>query len=37
MRHLQKMETDDPDALMGKTLAATYFGATGYGAARYRR
>jgi len=35
MRHLQKMEADDPDALMVKTLAATYFGANGYGAARY--
>ena len=35
MRHLQKMEDDDPDLLMVKTLAATYFGANGYGAARY--
>jgi len=35
MRHLQKMEDDDPDVLMVKTLAATYFGANGYGAARY--
>ncbi len=35
MRHLQKMESDDPDALMVKTLAATYFSACGYGAARY--
>jgi zinc protease len=35
MRYLQKMESDDPDALMAKTLAATYFGASGYGAARY--
>jgi zinc protease len=35
MRHLQKMEEDDPDLLMVKTLAATYFGANGYGAARF--
>jgi zinc protease len=35
LRHLQKMEDDDPDALMVKTLAAAYFGASGYGAARY--
>lgn len=35
MRHLQKLETDDPDMLMAKTLAAAYFGASGYGAARY--
>jgi predicted Zn-dependent peptidase len=35
LRHLQKMEADDADALMRRTLAAGYFGASGYGAARY--
>jgi zinc protease len=35
MRHLQKMEGDDPDLLMRKTLAATFYAAPAYGAARF--
>ena len=35
MRHLQKMEADDPDLLMRKTLAGAFYDAPAYGAARF--
>ncbi len=35
MRHLQKAESDDPDSLMGKTLAGVFYGSAAYGAARF--
>jgi predicted Zn-dependent peptidase len=35
MRHRQKMEIDDPTELMQATLARVFFGASGYGAARF--
>jgi zinc protease len=35
MRHLQKMEVDDPDSLMRKTLAGVFYDGAAYGAARF--
>jgi len=35
MRHLQKLETDDPDFFMRKTLAGVFYDAPAYGAARF--
>jgi zinc protease len=35
MRHLQKMEVDDPGSFMRKTLAAVFYDAAAYGAASF--
>jgi zinc protease len=35
MRHLQKMEAEDPDSFMRKTLAGVFYDAPAYGAARF--